>query len=147
MTLEEFDEYAKAHDYVIFTRQQYEHVTDVMKKYEQLQLEYKERLRKDTEAILIALEFELAEIDKELLPWEIVLGVIQAQIDGMNKGVLETTEEQMDLIKAYGEFTRCFGYTYTYDEFVTKVEETKESLKRLIESKNEPQESEVDEGI
>lgn len=47
---------------------------------------------------------------------------------------------KMDLIKAYGEFTRCFGYVYTYDEFVTKFEVTKESLKRQMkESKQNEQ--------
>lgn len=47
---------------------------------------------------------------------------------------------KMDPIKAYVEFTRCFGYVYTYDEFVTMLEATKQSLKRhMKESKQNEQ--------
>lgn len=47
MTIDEFDEYAKAHDCVIFTRQQYEHVIDVFNDYELLLFDYYGRLKVD----------------------------------------------------------------------------------------------------
>lgn len=47
MTIDEFEEYAKAHDCVIFTRQQYEHVIDVFNNYELLLLDYYGRLKFD----------------------------------------------------------------------------------------------------
>lgn len=52
MTLEEFNEYAKTHDYVIFTRQQYEHVIDVFNNYELLLFDYYGRLQDDMLDIL-----------------------------------------------------------------------------------------------
>lgn len=52
MTLDEFNEYAKTHDYVIFTKQQYEHVIDVFNHYELLLLDYYGRLKVDMVATL-----------------------------------------------------------------------------------------------
>ena len=62
MTLEEFNEYAEAHDYVIFTRQQYEHVIDVFNNYELLLFDYGTRLKVDMEAMLNKIRAEIAEL-------------------------------------------------------------------------------------
>lgn len=62
MTIDEFDEYAKAHDCVIFTRQQYEHVIDVFNDYELLLLDYYGRLKVDMVAMLEAIDLQFDEI-------------------------------------------------------------------------------------
>ena len=62
MTLEEFNEYAEAHDYVIFTRQQYEHVIDVFNNYELLLFDYGTRRKVDMEAMLNKIRAEIAEL-------------------------------------------------------------------------------------
>lgn len=62
MTLDEFDEYAKTHDYVIFTRQQYEHVIDVFNDYELLLFDYYGRLKADMVAMLEEIDLQFDEI-------------------------------------------------------------------------------------
>lgn len=47
MTIDEFNEYAEAHDYVIITRQQFDHVMDVFNDYGLLLLDYYGRLNVD----------------------------------------------------------------------------------------------------
>lgn len=63
MTIDEFDEYAKAHDCVIFTRQQYEHVIDVFNDYELLLFDYYGRLKVDMVAMLTELSMTIGEIE------------------------------------------------------------------------------------
>ena len=63
MTIDEFEEYAKAHDCVIFTRQQYEHVIDVFNNYELLLLDYYGRLKVDMVAMLTEIQSEIKESD------------------------------------------------------------------------------------
>lgn len=62
MTIDEFDEYAKAHDCVIFTRQQYEHVIDVFNNYELLLLDYYGRLKVEMVAMLEEIDLQFDEI-------------------------------------------------------------------------------------
>lgn len=62
MTIDEFDEYAKAHDCVIFTRQQYEHVIDVFNDYELLLFDYYGRLKADMVAMLEEIDLQFDEI-------------------------------------------------------------------------------------
>lgn len=94
MTIDEFDEYAKAHDCVIFTRQQYEHVIDVFNNYELLLLDYYGRLKVDMVAMLTELSMTIGEIedgytdfDEEnkrsltMIPLESVDGLIQQKIN------------------------------------------------------------------
>lgn len=62
MSIDEFEEYAKAHDCVVFTRQQYEHVVDIVNMYELLQLDYLCRLQADMVAMLTEIQLELDEM-------------------------------------------------------------------------------------
>lgn len=63
MTIDEFEEYAKAHDYVIFTRQQYEHVIDVFNAYELLLFDYYGRLKADMVTMLKEIQLEIKKSD------------------------------------------------------------------------------------
>lgn len=70
MTIDEFDEYAKAHDCVIFTRQQYEHVIDVFNDYELLLFDYYGRLKVDMVAMLTELKEQLREMHEDFFETE-----------------------------------------------------------------------------
>ena len=74
MTIDEFDEYAKAHDYVIFTKQQYEHVIDVFNHYELLLLDYYGRLKADMVAMFEEIDLQFDEIcfSKNMGEWKTV---------------------------------------------------------------------------
>lgn len=83
MTIDEFEEYAKAHDYVIFTRQQYEHVIDVFNAYELLLFDYYGRLKVDRVAMLGNIRAEIKkwywQADKQALAKDPC--VVDAMID------------------------------------------------------------------
>ena len=70
MTIDEFDEYAKAHDCVIFTRQQYEHVIDVFNDYELLLFDYYGRLKVDMVDMLKELKEQLREMHDDFFETE-----------------------------------------------------------------------------
>lgn len=70
MTIDEFEEYAKAHDYVIFTRQQYEHVIDVFNAYELLLFDYYGRLKVDMLDMLKELKEQLREMHEDFFETE-----------------------------------------------------------------------------
>ena len=70
MTIDEFDEYAKAHDCVIFTRQQYEHVIDVFNDYELLLFDYYGRLKVDMVDMLKELKEQLREMHEDFFETE-----------------------------------------------------------------------------
>lgn len=70
MTIDEFDEYAKAHDCVIFTRQQYEHVIDVFNDYELLLFDYYGRLKVDMVEMLKELKEQLREMHEDFFETE-----------------------------------------------------------------------------
>lgn len=62
MTIDDFEEYAKSHDCVIFTRQQYEHVIDVFNDYQLLLLDYYGRLNADKVAMLEEIDLQFDKI-------------------------------------------------------------------------------------
>lgn len=99
MTIDEFEEYAKAHDYVIFTRQQYEHVIDVFNDYELLLFDYYGRLKADMVTMLTEIQLEIAEFMGTISPnydeaaQDISL-VIQQKIDKLKRGKNDTNRRR-----------------------------------------------------
>ena len=101
MTIDEFEEYAKAHDYVIFTKQQYEHVIDAFNNYELLSLDYYGRLKVDIVAILDKIRAEITEYGSIWVQYQIT-GRKDKDIEQLVSGVLKQAKEQvLDIIDKY----------------------------------------------
>jgi hypothetical protein len=96
MTIDEFEEYAKAHDYVIFTRQQYEHVIDVFNAYELLLFDYYGRLKVDRVAMLGNIRAEIEEYKSR----QLTLTICVADLEKGKQIALEYVLAILDKYKA-----------------------------------------------